>query len=116
MNNIKSLIIGIVAALFVAAIIIYSLEKHASLIQVLIGFVLFVFPVIFISSFKSKVTAFLLALFIALFTYIIIKNSYHDVWLGVLLALIIGGSAFYFRVSKYKLFSPSKYNKESKNI
>ncbi len=111
----KNIIIGIIAALLCAGIMIYVVEKNASLIQLLIGFFLFVFPATFISSFKSKVTAFILAFVIVIFAYIVFKNSYHDVWPGVLLAILIGGSAFYFRVRKYKPFSPSKYEEESKN-
>jgi hypothetical protein len=38
---------------------------------------------------------------------------YDDFWLGVLLAAIIGGSAFYFRVFKYKPFSASEYKKKA---
>ncbi len=111
----KNIIIGLVAALLSAGIIIYVIEKDISLTQALIGFFLFVFPTTFITSFKTKVTSFLLAFVIAIFAYIVSKNSYHDVWPGVLMAIIIGGSAFYFRVRKYKPFSPNKYEEESKN-
>ena len=39
---------------------------------------------------------------------------YEDFWLGVLLAAIIGGSAFYFRVFKYKPFSATEYKQRAK--
>ena len=46
-------------------------------------------------------------------SYIVSKFLYHDFWLGVLLAGIIGGAAFYFRVNPYKPFSPTEYKKKA---
>jgi hypothetical protein len=39
----------------------------------------------------------------------------HDFWLGVILAGIIGGAAYYFRVSCTKVFSPSECKQKAKN-
>ncbi len=114
MNDARNIAIGVVAALLFAGIIVYAFETSASFIQVLIGFILFIFPATFISSFKGKISSFILTLFIVLFSYIVFKNSYHDVWLGLLLAIITGGSAFYFKVRIYKPFSRSKYEEGSK--
>lgn len=46
--------------------------------------------------------------------YLVSKFLYEDFWLGVLLAAIIGGSAFYFRVFKYNPFSASEYKESAK--
>lgn len=115
MNDIKNIVIGVIAALLFGGIIVYAFETNASLVQILIGFIIFIFPTTFISLFKGKIATFVLTLLIVLFTYIVFKNSYHDVWLGLLLAIITGGSAFYFRVRKYKPFLPSKYEDASKS-
>jgi len=39
---------------------------------------------------------------------------FHDFWLGVILAGIIGGAAFYFRVNKSKPFSSTDYKNKVK--
>jgi len=39
---------------------------------------------------------------------------YDDFWLGILSAAIIGGSAFYFRVFKYKPFLAAEYKQGAK--
>jgi hypothetical protein len=46
--------------------------------------------------------------------YLVSKFMYEDFWLGVLLAAIISGSAFYFRVFNYKPFSTSEYKQSAK--
>jgi len=40
------------------------------------------------------------------------KYEYIDTLFGLLLAIIIGGSVAYFRINKYKLFSPDEYKKK----
>jgi Na+/glutamate symporter len=41
------------------------------------------------------------------------KIEYYDTLFGLLLAFIIGGAIAYFRIDKYKLFSPSEYEKNA---
>ena len=108
----KKLIIGTILAILSASIIIYGVENNFSWKQALVGFFLFIFPVTFVSSFKSKGAIFFLAFFVILFSYISIRYSFKDVWLGVLLSIVIGSSLFYFRVKNYKTFSPSKFKDE----
>ena len=109
----KNILIGTVAAILCAGIIIYAIEEKKSFYQILAGFLIFLFPFTFLSSFTSKVGSFIFV-FVALMTaYVVSKFFFIDFWLGVLLAVIIGGSAFYFRVNPSKTFSPTEYKKEA---
>lgn len=105
-------------ALFTFAIAVYMIETDRSLFQLFIGFLIFIIPVTFISSFQSTTPVFMLLLFTLFFMYFgIYKYEYFDTLFGLLLAVIIGGTIAYFRIQKYKLFSPSEYKnkvKESK--
>ncbi len=109
-----NILIGGLAGILVAGIIIFAIEEQKSFLQILFGFLLFVVPFAFISSFGSKVGSFVFVFFTTIATYIVSKYVYHDFWLGVLLALIIGGSAFYFRVKPYKPFNPTEYKQMAK--
>ena len=107
-------------ALLTFVIVVYMIETDRSLFQLFIGFLIFIIPVTFISSFQSTAPVFLLVLFTAFFVYFgIYKYEYFDTLFGLLLAVIIGGAIAYFRINKYRLFSPSEYEKsavESKDI
>ena len=111
--NINKIILGSIVALLSFAIIVYLIETDKSLFQLLIGFLIFIIPIIFISSFQSTIPVFILVLFTAFFAYGMYKSEYYDTLYGFLLAVIIGGSISYFRINKYKLFSPSEYQKET---
>jgi cell division protein FtsW (lipid II flippase) len=114
-TNTKNIIIGAVVASLCATIIIYSIEENKSFLQILSGFLLFVFPISFISVFKSKVGVFILVFASAMSAYFAKKLEYEDVWIGLLFAIIIGGSTFYFRVRRAENFSPHKYESEQKS-
>jgi len=111
----NKILLGAITALMSFFIIVYAIETDKSLFQALIGFLLFTIPITFISSFKSTTAAFILALFTAFFAYGMYKFEYYDTLLGLLLAVIIGGSIAYFRINKYKLFSASEYKENAIN-
>lgn len=104
MKNKFNFIIGIVASLLVSAIIIYSIENNHSFVQIFLGFISFIFPAIFITSFKSKVSVFLLSTTVIMVAYVIYKFSFLDFIIGVVLAIISGGAISYYRVSKANVF------------
>ena len=111
----KKVLLGIIVALAAFAILYYVIENKKSGAQVAIGFLLFIFPFMFLSSFKSAVPAFILA-FLALGTiYVCNKYQYFDLFWGVMLAFVIGFPIFCFRVMPYKIFSPTKYKNSFKN-
>lgn len=112
--QIKNILIGGLAAIICAVIIIFAIEEKKSFLQILSGFVIFVIPFIFLSSFGSKIGSFIFLFCTLMITYLVSKYTYEDFWLGVLIAAIIGGSAFYFRVNKYKSFSASEYKLRTK--
>lgn len=113
-NVFKDILIGFTAALFCAGIIIFSIHYQKSFMQIFIGFILFLFPFTFLSLFKTKVGSFILVFITTIITYIVSIYMFHDFWLGVILAGIIGGAAFYFRVNKSKPFSPTDYKNKVK--
>tara|TARA_X000000368_G_scaffold150265_1_gene118543 strand:- start:956 stop:1324 length:369 start_codon:yes stop_codon:yes gene_type:complete len=108
-NTVKNILIGGVAAIACSGIIIFSIEEKKSFLQIMSGFAIFVIPFAFLSSYGSKIGAFLFVFFTLMSAYIVSKFMFEDFWLGVLLAAIVGGSAFYFRVFKYKNFSATEY-------
>ena len=110
----NKIILGSFVALASFGLIIYMWETDKSFLQAFIGFVIFLLPIMFISSFGSTVATFLLVFFIAFYSYFAIyKLEYYDTLFGLLLALIIGGSISYFRIHKYKLFSSKDYKEEA---
>jgi len=68
-----------------------------------------------LSSFSSKIASFLLAVTVIVLAYVAYKLEYQDFWIGIVMAAVTGGAAFYFRVNKYKPFSPSDYKEEAEN-
>ena len=113
-NNVKNILIGSFAAIACSAIIIFSIEEKKSLLQIISGFAMFVIPFTFLSSYGSKIGAFLFVFFTLMSAYAVSKFMFEDFWLGVLLAAIVGGSAFYFRIFKYKTFSATEYEQRFK--
>ncbi|MFZ4413880.1 MAG: hypothetical protein ACOYOV_12420 [Bacteroidales bacterium] len=113
-NKFKNIFIGASVALLCAAIIIYSIEFAKSFLQIGLGFFLFIFPFTFLSLFTSKIGSFIFIFITTIITYIVSRHLFNDFWLGVILAGIIGGSAFYFRINRIKLFSPSDYKNKAK--
>lgn len=105
--------LGVIVALLSFAVIVYAVETNRSLIQLFIGFILFIIPVILISSFNSSTGAFILVIFTAFFSYGMYNYEYYGALFGLLLAIIIGGSIAYFRVEKYEVFSTNKYKEEA---
>ena len=110
----KNILIGSVAAIACASIVIFAIEEKKSFLQILCGFAIFVIPFTFLSSFGSKIGSFIFVFVTLMIAYLVSKFMYEDFWLGVLLAAIIGGSAFYFRVFKYKPFSASEYEQSAR--
>jgi hypothetical protein len=105
----KRVSIGIVVAFIIIAICVFMIEKHHSFIQAGIGFCIYIFPITFISSFKSPAKAFIIALISFGLAYIIYKYCYYDILFGVAASLIIGGTIFIYRIRPYKPFSPSQF-------
>ena len=112
----KNVLIGVLASVLVGGLIIYAIEDDRSFLQILSGFIICIVPFTFISSFFSKVASFILALSFILLGYQTFKMEYFDVWIGIVIAAVIGGSAFYFRINQYKPFSSKDFKKEAEEI
>jgi predicted membrane protein len=108
-------VLGAILAVICAAIIIFALEDGKSILQLVAGFILFIFPITLLSSFRSTAGAFIFSFYVIIIGYIIYKFSYFDSLLGILLAIIVGSSLFYFRVNPYQPFFSEKYKAEAKN-
>jgi CHASE2 domain-containing sensor protein len=107
----NDILIGGVIAIISAALIIYLIETERSLLQFAIGFLLFIFPVTFISSFRSTVMAALLVFFSILVCYVIFMFELWDAVFGILLAALIGGTIYYYRVSRVSAFHSDDYTR-----
>lgn len=110
----RNILIGSIVAISCAAIVIFVIEDDKSFLQIMSGFAIFIIPFTFLSSFGSKIGSFIFVFCTLLIAYLVTKFMYEDFWLGVLLAALIGGSAFYFRVFKYKPFSAKEYKQRDK--
>jgi hypothetical protein len=97
------LIIGILTAVLFSGILILSIENGCSLRQVLFGFAVFVFQIIFVSEIKNNSRIFVALVFSILFAYLNIKWVYYSTFIGVLLAIIVGFPIHYFVVRKTKI-------------
>lgn len=122
-NTFKNILIGSIVAIMCSGIIIYSNENHKSFSQISLGFVIFVLPFAFISSFFSKLGSFIIVFISTIITYLVSKFYYTDFWLGVLLAAIIGGAIYIYitipaikTMNIYKPFSPSQYKEKTKQF
>jgi hypothetical protein len=113
-NFLNSTFIGIVTAIIFMGLIIYSIEDDRSIFQMIFGFTVFILPFTFFSSFDSKIMSFILASVTILFGYIVYKFGYHDVWIGIVQAMLIGGAIYYYRIRTTKNFSATDYKQEAK--
>ncbi|HIA37577.1 MAG TPA: hypothetical protein EYN89_12815 [Flavobacteriales bacterium] len=111
----NNILIGILAAVIFGGLIIFAIEDKRSFLQILAGFAFCIIPFTFLSSFSSKIASFLLAVTVIVLAYVAYKLEYQDFWIGIVMAAVTGGAAFYFRVNKYKPFSPSDYKEEAEN-
>jgi predicted membrane protein len=110
----KNLLGGILAVI-TAMTLILSMEFGRSLLLVIAGFVLFIIPFTFISSFKTIVMSFLLVFFCIFLAYVIYRFNLYDMIIGIFLAFVIGSSVYYYRIKDVKTFSVSEYKKMATN-
>ena len=122
-KSFKKILIGSISAILCTSILIFAIESHSSLYQVFLGFILFVLPFAFLSSFFSKTGSFILVSFTIMVVFIVTKYLYNDFWLGVVLAAIIGFALYFFitipaikTMSIYKPFSSKNYLENSKQF
>ena len=115
-TRVKKILIGSIAAILYSGILIYAIESHRSLYQILLGFILFVIPFALLSAFFSKTGSFILVFISIMVGFIVTKYSYNDFWLGIVLAAIIGGAIYFYitipsikTMNVYKPFSPNDY-------
>jgi len=95
-NN--NLLIGVVLSVTVCGLIIFSIEKNYSFIQIMIGFLIYILPSIFITSLQSKLTVFLLSSTTIMLGFISYKYQFYEVWVGVLEAIIIGRAINFYKI------------------
>ena len=122
-TRVKKILIGSIAAILCSSILIYAIESHRSLYQILLGFILFVIPFALLSAFFSKTGSFILVFISIMVGFIVTKYSYNDFWLGIFLAVIIGGAIYIYisipaikTMNEYKPFSPNDYKEKAKQF
>ena len=91
---------GILIGLFFSGLIILTIHLKLSILEILVSFSLFIFPSIFISSFKSRSASLILTVLVVMFTYVSYKYNFNDVWMGVVMALTLGLPIFYYKIKK----------------
>ena len=97
------LLTGILIAAVFSALIILSIEMQYSFYQISFGFLVYTIPAMFISSFKSRGLAFIITVVSILFAYCSYNFAWHDTWVGLLMAFVIGLPIYYYRIRKAKI-------------
>lgn len=92
--------IGIITAILFSFLLIWSVEHDYSMWQLLVGFTAFILPTIFFSEIKGNIYIFMMLTFTILFLYMTYKWEYYNVYVGNLLAIIVGFPIHYFKVKK----------------
>jgi len=115
----KNIFIGSILAIVCASTLIFAMEEQKSFYQIAAGFLLFIFPFTFISIFSSKFSSFLFVFITIIIGYIVSKYYYNDFWIGVILAILIGGALYIFltipiikKINNYKPFNPNNYKEK----
>ncbi len=93
-------ITGIIIGLLFSGLLILAIHFDLNVLQIAIAFLLFIFPSIFISSFKSRRASLILTIVVVVFAYISYKYDFTDVWVGVLMALIIGLPTYFYKIHR----------------
>jgi hypothetical protein len=95
-NN--NLLIGVVLSAIVCGLIILSIEKNYSFLQIIIGFMVYILPSIFITSLQSKLTVFLLSSTTIMLGFLSYKYQFYEIWIGALEAIIIGRAINFYKI------------------
>jgi hypothetical protein len=91
-------LIGLLISVITCGILIFSFEKEFSFLQILLGFVVYILPSIFVTSFQSKLTVFIISTTTILLGYFSFKNQFYEIWVGVILALLIGRTINFYSI------------------
>jgi hypothetical protein len=91
-------LIGLLISVITCGILIFSFEKEFSFLQILLGFVVYILPSIFVTSFQSKLTVFIISTTTILLGYFSFKNQFYEIWVGVILALLIGRTINFYKI------------------
>jgi hypothetical protein len=91
-------LIGLLISVITCGILIFSFEKGFSFLQILLGFGVYILPSIFVTSFQSKLTVFIISTTTILLGYLSFKNQFYEIWAGVILALLIGRTINFYKI------------------
>jgi membrane-associated HD superfamily phosphohydrolase len=91
-------LIGFLISVITCGLLIFSFEKGFSFLQILLGFGVYILPSIFVTSFQSKLTIFIISTTTILLSYFSFKNQFYEIWVGVLLALLIGRTINFYKI------------------
>lgn len=91
-------LIGFLISVITCGLLIFSFEKGFSFLQILLGFGVYILPSIFVTSFQSKLTIFIISTTTILLGYFSFKNQFYEIWVGVLLALLIGRTINFYKI------------------
>jgi hypothetical protein len=89
---------GIFIGLIVSGLIIYSFNHGYNFLEVIVGFIVFFFPTVFLSSFQSRTASLILTVVWTLFIYICYHFVFYHTWPGVLIAFIIGLPIYFLKI------------------
>lgn len=108
----NKILAGVIMASLISGLLIFSIEEHYSFLQILFGFLVFIVPACFISSFKSRGLSFILSFVSILFAYVSYHFELYNTWVGVVMALTIGLPVFFYRIRQANVSHGHALNKK----
>jgi hypothetical protein len=109
-------VLGIGLAIATCVVVIVALEFNHSILDLAFGFIIFILPLTFFSSFKSNLLVYFLTIFSLIVIYFSYSMGHQGVIYGLILAALIGLTISNTRIKNYKLFSVSDYEKEVEDM
>lgn len=115
----KKIILGSILALSLLLTIVVSIEYQRSILQIFIGFVLFLAPIIFLDFYKSFIGSFIFVFLSGMIIYFAYKFGFTDLYIGLILSILIGGSIniffIYPKIRNTQTFDTGKYLNKLEN-
>ena len=113
---VKKPVLGIGLAVTTCGVIILALQFEHSLLDVFLGFCIFILPLTFFRSLTSNFIAYLFTLLTIIVIYFSYSMKHEGIIYGLMLATLIGLTISNTRIKDYKIFSVKDYEKKVEEI
>lgn len=109
-------VLGIGLAIATCLIVIFALEFGQSLLDLFLGFIIFIIPLTFFNSLNSNFYGYFFTIIITVAIYFSYSTNHEGFISGILLAALLGITISNTRIKNYKLFSVNNYEKKMEEM